>query len=272
MADSQESLTASQADALAGVDQVYEDALDQGTHQRSGSVDGGSAGQTGNTEQVAEGVLLGGGARIGSNPAFRNTDNTDNSAPSGSGGGDGFRVGGAFSQEQHDDSFDDDDDDDLQSQWQEWSQDKNTTALLQALRAKQSELDTHLANDKAVEQVFKTYAEAHRSADEEVRAEHKATHDKIQSYTAEEWWKDLTWKDCELFSTVLEAKARELSFDNIRRDLLTEVHELEQLVHQKAEEEAKVRAAKRIATAKRSMGGPTKKKRSGKSPMFYRAS
>jgi hypothetical protein len=105
-----------------------------------------------------------------------------------------------------------------------------------------------------------------------VNAEPKATHDKIQSYTAETWWKDLTWKDCELFSTVLEAKARELSFDNIRRDLLTEVHELEQLVHQKAEEEAKVRAAKRIATAKRSMGGPTKKKRSGKSPMFYRAS
>jgi hypothetical protein len=210
---------------------------------------------------------------MGHNPAFQNTDNTDNDAPSGSGGGDGFAVGGAFSQEQQEESDDDyDDDDDLQSQWQDWGQDKNTTALLKALRAKQSELDNHLANDKAVEQVFKTYAEAHRNAAEEVRAEHKAAHDKVQSYTAEDWWKDLTWKDCELFSTVLEAKARELSFDNIRRDLLTEVHELEQLVHQKAEEEAKQRAAKRIATAKRSMGGPTKKKRSSKSPMFYRAS
>jgi hypothetical protein len=176
MADSQQSITASEAEALAGVDQVYEDALDQGTHQRSGSVEGGSAGQTGNTEQVAVGTHLPGGARIGTNPPFRNTDNTDNGAPSGSGGGEGFHVGGAFSQEQQEDSFDDDDDDDLQSQWQEWGQDKNTTALLQALRTKQSELDNHLANDKAVEQVFKSYAEAHRNADEEVRTEHKATH------------------------------------------------------------------------------------------------
>jgi hypothetical protein len=279
MAGSEMLMDSQEAREAAAADAEYEDQLEEGEHQRGA---GASAPDLTRQETIGEfddvpvGTRLGGGARLGRNPAFQPEEKDDDDEGEGedSPGADpaDASASGAivtFSQEVG--NFDDDDDDDDEYEddveeetWDEWVDGKTSKQIYDKILVEKKKLAEHNRSKDLVAQTLKEYAQANKDRAEEPKAQCRDAFVKVKAWVSEDWFADMSDEQLRLFSQVCLSQVESRSFYDKQTELRQGISILDIALAETAAAEAVLKYSKKVDKADRHHGAVTKKRKTKK--------